>query len=43
MAYFRPIKIDHNMTDHEITDLEAGDEFSVFVTRNKCNFLNTFL
>ena len=40
MAYFRPIKLDHNMKNHEITDIAAGEEFSVFVTRNKCKFFN---
>lgn len=35
MAHFKPVKIDHNMQNNEITDIAAGDEFSVFVTRNK--------
>ena len=39
MAYFKPVKLDHNMKNHEITDIAAGEEFSVFVTRNRCNFL----
>ena len=40
MAYYNPIQITHNLENNKVYDIAAGDEFSVFSTINKCNFLS---
>ena len=34
MAVFRPIRFSHNLSNHEITDMAAGHEFSIIVSKN---------
>ena len=37
LAIFHPVKVDTNISDNTIEDMSAGEEFSIFVTRNKKN------
>jgi alpha-tubulin suppressor-like RCC1 family protein len=39
MAFLRPVKITHNLENNEVTDIAAGREHSIFVTRNKSIFI----
>ena len=36
IAFFTPIKLLHNLNNNEVTDMAAGEEFSIIVTKNKC-------
>jgi len=44
MAIFRPTKITHNIKNNEVTDMAAGYESTIIVTKNKSltfiNFIN---
>ena len=37
IAVYSPTRISKNMEENQITDIEAGNEFSFFVTKKKSN------
>ena len=37
MALFSPVRLESNLSDSTVVDFSAGDEFSIFVTKNKSN------